>query len=84
MNFQPMDDYSEARSVDKRLQEFFGTCNFYLRQKIKTLSGQNQRIDGEHREMMNLLNKLKNEVHERMCDNFDFPGVFKAILSYCK
>ena len=34
--------------------------------------------------MMNALNDLKSEVHQRMCDNFDFPGVLKALLTYCK
>lgn len=79
-----MENFAEARSVDSRFQEFFGTCEFYLRGKMDTLSKQNQRLNGEHKQLMNELDQLKDEVHKKMCDNFDFPGVLRSLLNYCK
>jgi len=72
MNFAD-DSLEAAKSKEKSFQEFFADTAHTIRNK--PIADTNQYWTQPDREMHKLLHTTQQKVHERLCDNFDYPAV---------
>ena len=82
LNYNPKDDFVQARGVEKTFREFLQTCDFHLKYQNEKILGQSQKLNQAERDIFEDLRNLKLEIHEALCDNFGVPKVLLGLQKF--
>lgn len=82
LNYDPSDDFVQARGVEKTFKEFLQTCDFHLMYQNEKILGQSQKLNKVERDIFENLRNLKIEIHEALCDNFGVPKVLLGLQKF--
>jgi cysteinyl-tRNA synthetase len=75
LNYDPTDDFSYARNLDKKFSHFFQTAEYYMKNKNENILSNSQKLNEDEKKILEELKDLKVKVHEHFCDNFAIPKV---------
>lgn len=84
LNYDADDDFSYARAIDKKFNNFFQTANYYMINKNENIKSNTQRLTEEEKKILSELKTLKEKVHEYLCDNFAVPKVITRFEEFVK